>query len=587
MSVRIKISFFILCYCVGVSSLLADNLVVSFEDLQKNIKCSEIQDQTLELDLNGKSYQILIDDLYYTSIINPALVYQRYLHVLKNISMDGKQIRLKQIGDKYGLKIYADEGGFLRCICQDAGFCKASLLDNFRLNKYLQVCHAKLSLKTLVDKAKPKFLNKQPKIISDLNIQVHPIKSFNHILYDYLDNPSLEEVHASTMTIGNQTLDELANKLQHSRAKLKLSYDAAISLAQNPQEKLINMLQSNSRLTLVPLTSGHEFRYFYHIKFIASPQTKESVMASMNFSTPNNNPYIDFNYFFNSPEIRDEFLYISERNHKRFCERQDDFRCLSNFYLDSSSSILNVPNSDKCITAAAGNKYKRSGYFANSEDHDLRQIVIDFLNQAEREIIVISYKLTDSQIAKTLLEKQRKGLNVYSMLAYKSPVLSPEFNNQFYSGTYNKSEYPFPHMKIILIDRKLMLFGTANFTVNALNNTTELIGITDNQKVIKNALDYAAVFSQSNNLDLSRNFSKNSKEINYISVANPSNLKSIESVSLAETLKPEQSWLNNYRLPDQNSQAKLRQCGLDHLYFITSQNYQNCLDSQSILGISR
>ena len=61
-------------------------LTISFENLQKNIKCSEIQDQTLELELDGKLYQILIDDLYYTSIINPALVCQRYLHALKNVA---------------------------------------------------------------------------------------------------------------------------------------------------------------------------------------------------------------------------------------------------------------------------------------------------------------------------------------------------------------------------------------------------------------------------------------------------------------------------------------------------------------------
>ncbi len=552
----------------------AETIKIPFEYIQQNTSCSSVQDKTLEINYQGKLYQINFENLYSTPVINAALVCERFLRSLRDIRKPKPVIPLVEQFMKSDLKFYIDQSGFLEKACLQLGYCKRNILDTFRPKKQLRNCHGKVTLAGLLDKSKPKILGVESKIIHDVTVKLHPFEPFSELLRQYINDPNLQEIHTSTMTLGNQLLSSLSEDLVKTNKKLVLSYDAGVSLFNNQEIRIAKILETAPYAQFIPLTSGYNFDYFYHIKFIASPQTNKSMLASMNLATPDRTPYIDLNFFFNSPEIRDEFLSISKNNNQRFCERKEDYECLANFYSEETSSHIPELITRNCPVNNPESKIYRSGYFVNSEDHDLKQYVLNFINQAKEEIIVTSYKLTDRSIANALLKKQKEGLKVYVMLAFKSPVISKEFANQFYSGDVVKDQYPFPHMKVIIVDRKELLFGTANFTVNALNNTTELLGKTDNQLAIKTAYDYASVFTQSKNIDLSRELSPETKEHNYVAVTNANEVEP-ENLPYTETLS--QSWMSNYRMVNEDGEKILTKCNLKHLIFITKATYKSCL----------
>ncbi len=564
--------FILLSLIIGLS-LHAERIEIPLYVLRKAITCSSVQEKTLEVVFQNKSYLIAFDHIYSTPVINAGLVCQRLIRYLKAAPSPNLIIPISKKYTKFGHDIYVDESGFLEKACLEQGLCKRNILDTFKPKKILRECHGKITLNGLLAKSRPKIPGYQTKIIKDVTIKIHPFHPFINILNEYLQDPILKEIHASTMSIGNQALDDISASTQSYNKKAVINYDAGISLFNSQQGQIAKAITKSPKVHFLPMTSGNNFSQFYHIKFIASPQTNKSMLASMNLASVDRTAYLDLNFFFEDPTIRDEFLSISNNNNRRFCDYSEDYDCLANFYDERSKSHIPLVINRSCPTSNTETTIKRSGYFVNSEDDDLKQFVINFINQAKQEIIVTSYKLTERAIAKALLNKQQEGLKVHAMLAFKSPALG-ELKSHFYSGEVVKEEYPFPHMKIIIIDRRLMLFGTANFTINALNNTTELIGVTDNQQAIKTALDHVAVFTQSKDLALSKNISNTPKQKNYVAVTSSTQIK---PVNLPFTKPLEQKWLSNYREVTKEGEKLLDKCDLRHLIFITKATYLECL----------
>jgi len=130
-----------------------------------------------------------------------------------------------------------------------------------------------------------------------------------------------------------------------------------------------------------------------------------------------------------------------------------------------------------------------------------RQAIIDQINSAETEILVAAYSLTSAPITESLVAASRRGVRIHIVLDRRVP-------------TARKTQYPairrasidtrvdrihqLMHQKVIVIDRRVLLTGSYNFTDNAeLRNSEILLVITDPATASKVAARFETLYKLS------------------------------------------------------------------------------------------
>jgi phosphatidylserine/phosphatidylglycerophosphate/cardiolipin synthase-like enzyme len=125
-----------------------------------------------------------------------------------------------------------------------------------------------------------------------------------------------------------------------------------------------------------------------------------------------------------------------------------------------------------------------STYFTPDENY--QKIILDYINNAEKEIKVMIFTFTDSNIAQALSDAYKRGVDV--------KVITETFQSGSRWSVYGdfQNEFPFIldknyktfHHKLLLIDDKHILTGSYNFTKSALENNDEnAVIISDNKDI--------------------------------------------------------------------------------------------------------
>lgn len=123
-----------------------------------------------------------------------------------------------------------------------------------------------------------------------------------------------------------------------------------------------------------------------------------------------------------------------------------------------------------------------STYFTPDENY--QKVILDYINNAEKEIKVMIFTFTDSNIAQALADAYKRGVDV--------KVITETFQAGSRWSVYGdfQNEFPFIldknyktfHHKLLLIDDKYILTGSYNFTKSALENNDEnTVIISDNE----------------------------------------------------------------------------------------------------------
>jgi phosphatidylserine/phosphatidylglycerophosphate/cardiolipin synthase-like enzyme len=131
--------------------------------------------------------------------------------------------------------------------------------------------------------------------------------------------------------------------------------------------------------------------------------------------------------------------------------------------------------------------------------HDIADILLTLISQAQHHLYIEAFTLTDQRIANLIIEKHKKGIDVciivdagnmkqthskvqylidnnISVLRY-SPALNPQYKN---NGLYE----PYMHHKCINIDNEVVVVGSANLTKAGQKHNIENINILRDKQAV-------------------------------------------------------------------------------------------------------
>lgn len=124
------------------------------------------------------------------------------------------------------------------------------------------------------------------------------------------------------------------------------------------------------------------------------------------------------------------------------------------------------------------------------------QEVLDMINSARDEIQLEMYILSSDKVLDALVDAKLRGVNIRVIL--EKNVLSDE-NLNSYSTLQNagievawaSENFKLTHSKFMIIDKRILLVGSHNFSRSALNFNREASVIIENNKVIE---DFLSIF---------------------------------------------------------------------------------------------
>lgn len=124
------------------------------------------------------------------------------------------------------------------------------------------------------------------------------------------------------------------------------------------------------------------------------------------------------------------------------------------------------------------------------------------LRSAKKSIKISIYSFTNKEIAKALRDSARRGVRISMIYDHESNIKNPQSvigylavlkNIQVCTLKGRKSNrdyYGIMHQKIAIIDDRLLIVGSANWSKNAFENNYEVLLITSNRQNVQKALKY-------------------------------------------------------------------------------------------------
>lgn len=121
--------------------------------------------------------------------------------------------------------------------------------------------------------------------------------------------------------------------------------------------------------------------------------------------------------------------------------------------------------------------------YSNQTKADLSQLFITAINQANQSINLVIYSLMDQQVLNALHRKCQEGIPVYIVCDAKaSRGISQNLPK---AQIVRRAGKGLTHQKILVIDEKLVLAGSANMTSDSLRLHGNLVGAIHNPELAK------------------------------------------------------------------------------------------------------
>jgi len=137
-------------------------------------------------------------------------------------------------------------------------------------------------------------------------------------------------------------------------------------------------------------------------------------------------------------------------------------------------------------------------YFMPKDGKQAVKHIITSIKNAKQEINIAIYSFTNKKIAKALKKSAKKGINVN--IIYDSKALQGKSRLKYLAKYKNISTYTLMgkrkktkhgkkwygkmHSKYILIDNKILFFGSANYSYSAFNASYETLYISEDKDLI-------------------------------------------------------------------------------------------------------
>lgn len=149
-------------------------------------------------------------------------------------------------------------------------------------------------------------------------------------------------------------------------------------------------------------------------------------------------------------------------------------------------------------------------YFMPFESRQALTHLISLINGAQQNINISIYSFTNREIAKALKKAAQRGVSINIIYDMESNKKNPKSTIGYLSKyrniqtcllsgkkSKNGNYKGLMHQKMAIIDRSVLILGSANWSKNAFQNNYETLMLTSNPQSIQKALQtYSLMFEQ-------------------------------------------------------------------------------------------
>jgi|GEM_PF-5792650 len=553
--------------------LYAEDVLIKINasDLNTRLNCSEASFKHLDVINSSQVYSVYFGNLYTTDIITDTLVCQRFIRDLKGYLRENSILSLDfEIEEKKksitGKTFYQFKDTTLLDICIKLGLCNNNIGLKNNIDKKLFTCRSTKKVTDIFKDLIPSKNIGNIKNIKDIDIDIFPFKSFSERAVEFSNkNNNSENVNFySSMTMGQGTAQKLSKSLTGNN---QLILDAGLMFLNDDYFVFSKLFKNN--LKIQPIIPGADFKTVHHWKYGFSSANDNSFITSMNLATPQKAPYVDLIYNFEDPDIKKELVSLDTQAKNTNCKNKKQFDCLINFI---GTGIENNYLKECKIEKTFKTKNK---YIANNIKFDLYSLITNYIKSAKEEIVIGTHQFSSEIIAKELIAAKKRGVKVYVFASINSPIKDLNFRDSFYFTKNDKLTNKFidPHFKLIIKDRKEVLFGSGNFTINALENAREMYLKSDSKEFIKKLLFIFNSYAKFFKIDSFKELLEDIKGDQLVILNNLFN----NNKKLPHTSRFKNN--SNYLLIDNSFKNELKKCSLNNKIFISEADFINCYSS--------
>ncbi len=120
-------------------------------------------------------------------------------------------------------------------------------------------------------------------------------------------------------------------------------------------------------------------------------------------------------------------------------------------------------------------------YFLPKDSQNVKKYILKFINNADKKIDIAMYNLSYKKFHKALKKASKKDVKV-TIIYGKSKL-------KFYKKLKLIQTKRKQHIKLAIIDDKIAIFGSANWTEDSFGKNYEIINITDDKQKVKKFIE--------------------------------------------------------------------------------------------------
>ena len=559
---------------------------ISSHQLKNILSCSGEAQANLRFVLERETFTAPFKELLSTAIIPPTTVCNIFLQTWLSELRTEPEHQFKFHLSPLARNKHTFDFPQLLNRCRELGYCVKTVIDWVGARETLLSCQPKHTVSSLFSLVRPKLLKANYQKIPKVEVLLFPFESFHQHVNHQSDQSGY--TYISTMTLGSRSALRFAERMKENNRHSFLMLDAALLLADLRLEKLTDAFAQHQNISVFPMTKGYDFESIHHWKMILGESNNDpSILSSMNFSTPERTPLLDFSYRFLNNSVTKELRYHFDRAIRLQCDRRSDFNCAVDFAardetLRSKLSAILSTSCQRYLSTVPRPPKPDSKFFMQPQDTDLEALVVDLIDSANESVVLFSHKFTLEKVLAALKRAEQRGVEVLLFTSTTPPfgtipafIFHPQ-REGFFKG------FPAPHMKALVVDRKELFFGTGNFSYNAFQSAREFFAITDDQEAIDQVLSLVpsllGAYRQPYNFVVQATL-----ESQWIVLSeNTLNSIGIPHWLRSKTEHQRSYWMKKYRKVKAELRKILVPCKLNQHLFITEETFRNCVNASDL-----
>ena len=132
------------------------------------------------------------------------------------------------------------------------------------------------------------------------------------------------------------------------------------------------------------------------------------------------------------------------------------------------------------------NLYSNEVYILPKQGEQIKDKISESITNAKSEILIAMYNFSYKKFAKDLVDASKNGVKITVFLDAKKVKEDPEISEYLKKNNIKvvlvKDKM---HLKVALIDSKVAIFGSTNWTKKSFEENYELIYISEDEKTVK------------------------------------------------------------------------------------------------------